>query len=190
MDKKNTFSKINSLYLLPCVLCVVFLESCFLVGWKPKPVLAQKTVKVQPDTEAVNLNLLQPDNLPIDGSVITADTISQTKLTTPSFWWADEQFGGKLLDNWLAYPSKGRVDLVVNRQLWSLLNYLGRYAFINKMGNVARDYDYNTRVFNQRGKPLGAYTCDGNSMCQVEVCIPGQVPLAGKVSAFCQLSQN
>ena len=90
MDKRNTVSKIHPLSVVACVLCVVFLESCFLVGWKPKPVLAQKT-GVQPDTEAVNLNLLQPDNLPTDGSVITADTISQTKLTTPSFWWADEQ---------------------------------------------------------------------------------------------------
>jgi hypothetical protein len=101
-----------------------------------------------------------PPSTPTPGSVRTADTISQTGLTPPSLWWANEQFGDKLLDNWCAYPDQRRVDLVVNRQIWSLLTYLERYEFVNHFGTVARDFNYNLRVFNQQKTLLATYTCD------------------------------
>lgn len=95
---------------------------------------------------------------------ITSSNISQNGLTIPSLWWAREQFGGKLLENWLAYPGEngrgGRVDLVVNRQIWSLRDYLERYQFVNHFGQSAKDYGYNTRVFNRQKRLLAAYTCD------------------------------
>jgi hypothetical protein len=94
------------------------------------------------------------------GSVVTANTISPTGLTRPSLWWADEQFGNKLLNNWCAYPNERRIDLIVNRQIWSLLTYLERYAFVNHFGTVARDFQYNVRVFNQQNTPLATYTCN------------------------------
>ncbi|MCG4880622.1 hypothetical protein L0P06_11165, partial [Amedibacillus dolichus] len=79
----------------------------------------------------------------------------------PSIWWAKEQFGGKLLDNWLAYPAKeksvARIDLIVNRQIWSLLDYVERYEFVNNFCNVARDYGYNVRVFNYQQELLATY---------------------------------
>ncbi|RMH77620.1 MAG: hypothetical protein D6680_04580 [Cyanobacteria bacterium J007] len=100
-----------------------------------------------------------------DSSIpITSSNISQSGLTIPSLWWAREQFGGKLLENWLAYPGEngggGRVDLVVNRQIWSLRDYLERYQFVNHFGQSAKDYGYNTRVFNRQKRLLAAYTCD------------------------------
>jgi hypothetical protein len=96
------------------------------------------------------------------GNTITKDTISQTDLTTPSLWWAYEQFGNKLLENWLAYPDKQRVDLVVNRQRWSLMDYLQRYEFVNHMGTAIRQDGYNLRVFNRQDPtlPIAAYTCN------------------------------
>jgi hypothetical protein len=94
------------------------------------------------------------------GSVLTANTISQTGLTRPSLWWANEQFGNKLLNNWCAYPDERRIDLIVNRQIWSLLTYLERYAFVNHFGTVARDFQYNVRVFNQQNAQLATYTCN------------------------------
>ncbi|HIK28211.1 MAG: hypothetical protein N3E45_01715 [Oscillatoriaceae bacterium SKW80] len=123
-----------------------------------------------------------PDLKPIElktassGNIITADTIFQERLTIPSLWWADEQFGGKLLDNWIAYVGTNetppRVDLIVNRQLWSLLNYLERYRFVNQFGTIARNYGYNVRVFNRQGVFLAAYTCAGSSDSNVcSVCL-------------------
>jgi hypothetical protein len=52
------------------------------------------------------------------------------------------------------------VDLVVNRQLWSLFDYIERYGFIHKFGSVARDYNYDLRVFNRQGEILATFTCN------------------------------
>lgn len=102
--------------------------------------------------------------VPADGSVVTESTISQTELTIPSLWWAEEQFGGKLLDFWVAYTGNNttlrRVDLLVNQQIWTQYNYLERYAFINHFGTSASDFGYSTRIFNWQGDLLGAYVCE------------------------------
>ncbi len=128
----------------------------------PKPGLTLK-----PDLEPLDLEALAPGNTP--DFVVTANTISLTQLTVPSLWWLRDQladqetYGNNLLENWLAYPNNGRpgrVDLVVNRQLWSLLDYLDRYAFIHRFGKTARDYGYNVRVFDGQATLVGASTCD------------------------------
>ncbi|MDY6940562.1 MAG: hypothetical protein SWY16_23255 [Cyanobacteriota bacterium] len=111
-------------------------------------------------------NPQEQDGCSSEVTVITRDTISQTELTVPSLWWAEEQlsdrFGTKLLNNWLAYPELRRVDLIVNRQQWAILDYLQRYAFVNQMGTVVRADRYNLRVFNSREpeRPLATYTCN------------------------------
>ena len=48
----------------------------------------------------------------------------------------------------------------MNQELWTLLDYIGRYRFVNDFGTVARDYQYNLRVFNQQQECLGTYTCN------------------------------
>ncbi len=136
------------------------------------PLLAQaQTSDIPvPSTAPLELNLIQQENAPTRPDVITANTISQDGLTTPSLWWAKEQFAGKMLNNWIAYPTEKRVDLVVNRQLWTLLDYMDCYRFVNEFGNVARDFGYNIRVFNQQRTLLAAYTCNFNSNllnCQI-----------------------
>lgn len=117
----------------------------------------------QPLTPA-EINLLEQGIVPADPSWVTANTISQTDLTTPSLWWAKQQFGGRLLTNWLAKPGTedipNRVDLLVNQQVWTSYNYLDRYAFLNQIGRVAQDFGYSTRAFNAQGELLGAYICD------------------------------
>ena len=136
------------------------------------PLLAQAQTSdiPAPSTAPLELNLIQQGKAPTRPDVITANTISQDGLTTPSLWWAKEQFAGKMLNNWIAYPTEKRVDLVVNRQLWTLLDYMERYRFVNEFGNVARDFGYNIRVFNQQRTLLAAYTCNFNSNllnCQI-----------------------
>jgi hypothetical protein len=105
-------------------------------------------------------HLLDQKINPLKEGVIRSDTISQTELAIPSLWWAKERFDpfqGKLVNNWLAYPNQKRIDLIVNRQQWSLMNYLDRYSFINNFGMIARDYNYSLRVFNQDQICLAIY---------------------------------
>lgn len=160
-------SQVKSLLLL-----TVSLSVAILIEPAP-PLIAQSQTIPQPTNAPLELSLLAP-NAPKRG-VITANTISQKQLTVPSLWWAKEQFGGKLLDNWLAYPSQGtataRVDLIVNRQIWSLLDYVERYEFVNSLGSVARDYGYNVRVFNYQQELLATYTCNFNiqpNLCSID----------------------
>ncbi|MBP0020148.1 MAG: hypothetical protein J7647_21660 [Cyanobacteria bacterium SBLK] len=92
--------------------------------------------------------------------VITSTTISQESLTIPSLWWRRDQFGdNKLLQNWFAFPEKRRIDLLVNRQLWSQMDYLDRYSFVNHFGTTARYYGYELRVFDRQPKCLAIYNC-------------------------------
>jgi hypothetical protein len=101
------------------------------------------------------------------GNVVTANTISQNELTVPSLWWAKDNSENKLLDNWIAYPATSgespRVDLIVNQQIWSLLDYLERYHFVNRLGYTAKNSGYNVRVFNYQQELLGTYTCNFTS---------------------------
>lgn len=144
---------------------------CTLAGDKTAiaadPAVSSST-PLQPDLSPLDVKALQPNSAP--AYVVTATRISLTRLSIPSLWWLQEQianeetYGGNLLENWLAYPNSGnqpgRVDLVVNRQSWSLLDYLDRYAFIHAFGEAARDYGYNVRVFDGQATLLGASTCD------------------------------
>ncbi len=141
----------------------ISLGGIFLLPTQPSP--AQTSSVPLPSTAPLDLALLKKGASGND-AVITDDTISQRGLTIPSLWWAKQQFAGNLLDNWLAYPGDGkkpgRIDLVVNQENWSLLDYLERYAFVTKFGTVAQDYGYNVRVFNSEAERLATYTCNFN----------------------------
>lgn len=141
----------------------------------PQIALAQT---LAPSKEPLETQLLNPDSSPNGNNIVTANTISQTQLSVPSLWWAKEQFnevGGKLINNWIAYQNEKRIDLIVNRQPWTLLDYLGKYRFTNKFGTVARKNSYNVRVFNPQGELLAAYTCNYTQSpvaCQIKIIDP------------------
>lgn len=124
------------------------------------PSLADTFSVPSPSDAPLELSLLTKPN----STVITANTINEQGLTTPSLWLAQANSENKLLDNWLAYPasttSPGRVDLIVNQQVWSILDYLERYSFVNRLGSVARKDIYNLRVFNYQEELLASYTCN------------------------------
>ena len=103
-------------------------------------------------------------------------------LAQPSLWLNRDlfafrtKFSTKLLENWLVCPStnsdRGRIDLVVNGQLWGLLDYFERYELLQQFGNGSDQPDqrfksgYNLRVFARQGqipgqgqKSLATYTC-------------------------------
>lgn len=103
-------------------------------------------------------------------------------LAQPSLWLNRDLFAfrskttAKLFENWLVCPStnsdRGRIDLVVNGQLWGLLDYFERYELLQQFGNGNDQPDqrfksgYNLRIFTrqvqiqgQSQKPLATYTC-------------------------------
>ena len=105
---------------------------------------------------------------PREFGVITANTPDQNEMTHPSLWWTKEQFdsfAGRLLVNWLAYPEleDRRIDLIIRREFWNIMDYIDRYRFVNEFGTVARQYGYNLRVFNQQNKCLAIYYYNTNS---------------------------
>lgn len=120
-----------------------------------------------PSVEPLDLQALDPEQTPPD--VLTAGSISATGLTVPSLWRMKTLYAAqnptvsKLVETWLAYPIRnnqpGRVDMVVNAQVWSLLDYVQRYEFLNSFGLTATDFGYNLRVFDDRATFQGSYTC-------------------------------
>ncbi|MCC5635854.1 hypothetical protein LC593_08295 [Nostoc sp. CHAB 5844] len=134
--------------------------------------LAETSSVPLPSDAPLELDLLTKPN----GTVITANTISPQGLTTPSLWLAKANSEDKLLDNWIAYPASvtapGRVDAIVNQQVWSILDYLERYSFINRLGSVARKDVYNLRVFNYQQELLASYTCNfqtSPTSCRIQI---------------------
>jgi hypothetical protein len=120
------------------------------------------------DPEPLDIALLKDPNIVRQNvKVITADTIAdfpRFRSSMPSLWWIQDQLDRdyKLVSNWLVYPEKKRIDLVVNPQFWNNLEYLERYKLVNRYGLVARRYGYNLRIFNLKFnevKPIVAYTC-------------------------------
>ncbi|HBK97285.1 MAG TPA: hypothetical protein DD001_08075 [Microcoleaceae bacterium UBA10368] len=99
-----------------------------------------------------------------------APPLSQTQKSVPSLWRAQKEFGGKLLDRWFVDPSDTWVVLIVNRQLWSLLDYMERYQFVNRFGNIANEYGYNMRVCNRQGNALAVYSCNASRLsCRIDL---------------------
>lgn len=94
----------------------------------------------------------------ISSNAVNAKSQSDTAQT--SFWWAAKQFdpfNGKLVQNWLAYPQFKQINLVVNWQLWALLDYFGRYRFVNQFGTVARKYGYSLNISDREDRCLATY---------------------------------
>lgn len=147
------------------------------IAAEPSPATAVPNPNLLPSVAPLDVAALNMEPLPVP--LRSATTISKVALTVPSLWWTEDHHAAqdpseaKLVENWLAYPltndEPGRVDVVVNRQLWSLLDYLERYEFINEFGNGAKDFGYNLRVFDNRAKLLGAYTCDFSNVDLTEL---------------------
>lgn len=134
-----------------------------------------------PDLTPLDTKYLAPAIPPV--GIVTSTTISPTELTIPSLWWIaeqiaqDPQYGNKFIQDWIAYAgdrrTPGRVDLVVNRQLWSLQDYMQRFTFISRFSAIARAYGYNIRVFDNQTNLVGAFTCDfrGINLSQLNTAI-------------------
>lgn len=108
---------------------------------------------------------------------VTSFTPSQTAISTPSLWWAVEQYDpldGKLITYWEANPNTNVINLVVNNRFWQTLDYLEQYSLVNQFGTVARDYRYHLNLISQQDDCLATYTCDLSvtpPQCQIQLNI-------------------
>lgn len=146
-----------------------------------------------------HLNEQQPTT--VEPLAATADAPSDKDFTIPSLWWQQQQQGDaisrRLIDTWRAYDSSvsavPHVDVLVNGQIWPLLNYLEQYAFITQFGESAKAYGYHLRIFTG-DRLVGLHVCDflgtantpgadsasaGELNCMVELDYLGQGAIRG-----------
>ncbi|CAN5686957.1 hypothetical protein BH23CYA1_BH23CYA1_02310 [soil metagenome] len=119
-----------------------------------------QTVGAQPSVVQDQLSDLGqfPLSLPAaQGTLVAADDrLSPVRFSQPSLTWMRDQVSARygsdrLVEHWRAYQvdnGPNYVDIVVNEQIWSLLNYFERYAFVSQFGTAAEDYGYSVRVFH------------------------------------------
>ncbi|WP_293313947.1 MULTISPECIES: hypothetical protein [unclassified Microcoleus] len=120
-----------------------------------------------------------------DAANFPSPPLSQAEKSTPSLWLAQKQFGGKLLDRWFVDRSNTWVIIIVNRQLWSLLDYMERYQFVNRFGAASSEYGYNLRVCNRQGTALAVYACKGDRLnCRIDLESLSNPGLRGKIKGF------
>jgi hypothetical protein len=100
--------------------------------------------------------------------VLTSATVCQGGLTPPSLWWTRDLVESdlqlkKLVSQWStrvrSAGEAGLVSVVVNPQLWSLMNYFERYEFLNAFGLTVQEFGYNLQLSDLRGVTLGQYRC-------------------------------
>ena len=122
---------------------------------------------------------------PTGNANLPSPPLSQTEKSVPSLWLAQKQFGGKLLDRWFIDRSNTWVIIIVNRQLWSLLDYMERYQFVNRFGTASSEYGYNLRVCNRQGTALAVYSCQGDRLsCKIDLESLSNPGLRGKLKGF------
>jgi hypothetical protein len=163
------------------------------IGLGNSPALAIDAELIDLLTRPLETAPPEPCRSRLELDVVTQQTICQkgaieTGLTDPSLWWTQEQFGEGIIQNWFAFPSTegrlGRVDLLVNQDVWNDTDYLNRYVLINQFGTTAQQFGYNTRVFNPNGELLGAYICQDKVDCRIFLNPFGRSALRGATAPF------
>ena len=140
---------------------IFLLTICSLLAGRTASAQTEKYVSMSSCEQKLDRQLLTKNNAKSNTNLIATErTLSVASITLPSLWWARQQFDpfeGRLINNWLAYPKIKQINLTVNWQLWTLLDYLGRYRFVNQFGTVARKYGYELHILNHQKQCLASY---------------------------------
>ena len=114
-----------------------------------------------PNRLASSIDNITKNKLKIKQQANTSDPKHhRVNLPQRSIWWAVQQFdpfGGNLIQDWLTHPQQQQINLTVNLQLWTLLDYFGRYRFVNQFGTVTRKYGYDLNIVNKKEQCLATY---------------------------------
>ncbi|NCJ08578.1 hypothetical protein GS597_19105 [Synechococcales cyanobacterium C] len=128
--------------------------------WGGMPTIVRSELAPTPAPNQV-LALFQT---PLGAPVFTAERPSQQGLTVPSLWLAVEQFGGKTVRTWRAYPpneaGERQIRVVVRPELWTRYNYFERYAFLSKLSTAASRYGYSLLLVDRQNFLLGGFACN------------------------------
>jgi hypothetical protein len=72
--------------------------------------------------------------------------------------------GKKLIGSWLLCPKTNNapehVQMVLNAQIWSLLEYFDRYEFLHQFGTVTSTNGYDLWIYSDETPVVAAYICD------------------------------
>jgi hypothetical protein len=155
------------------VLTITLLTISIMLSVRPGGAVEAEQINYSPEPLEIKL-LTDPEALKGRTDVITADSISRQRLTIPSLWWTKEQLPKKLVLNWLAYPERKYIDVIINPQFWNILSYTDRYNLISRYGLAGQRNGFNVRIFNLKFNdkiPIVAYTCTNgtaNLRCNVQ----------------------
>jgi hypothetical protein len=102
--------------------------------------------------------------IPVQKPQVKDSKPSKISLTVPGLWWANQQFGDKMVVNWFAYrrpeDRSSQVRAIVRPDLWSRYTYLERYAFLKRFGATTSAAGYHLLVLDRQNYLLGSYTCE------------------------------
>lgn len=119
---------------------------------------------------------------PVQNPQVKADNPSDKSLTVPGLWWANQQFGDKMVQNWFAYrrpeARSSQVRAIVRPDLWSRYTYLERYAFLKRFGATSSAAGYHLLVLDRQNYLLGSYTCEFPSQTKPAPLNPWEQRLA------------
>jgi hypothetical protein len=101
---------------------------------------------------------------PLPKPQVNDEKPSAKSLTVPGLWWANQQFGDKMVLNWFAYrrpeARSSQVRAIIRPDLWSRYTYLERYAFLKRFGSTTSAAGYHLLVLDRQNYLLGSYTCE------------------------------
>lgn len=117
--------------------------------------------------------------------IITQDDTSLFEMTEPSLWFSREQMyerwgGYRLIRRWTAFHSTSSdayiIDVQVDPQYWSRLEYAQQYAILNQLGKTGMSYGYQVRVYRSITL-VGIHTCDFSPVPELADTPTEEVPI-------------
>lgn len=75
----------------------------------------------------------------------------------PSLWWVSERVDEGLVESLSIDVNNRVVKIVVNPNVWDLADYVKRYSFLQRLGNVAFEHDYGIVLQDRRQRTLAEY---------------------------------
>ncbi|MEO0457181.1 MAG: hypothetical protein AAF152_11475 [Cyanobacteria bacterium P01_A01_bin.114] len=165
----------------------------------PVPATLAQVQSVMLDLQQIPVDMTPSQTELNTGVAITENSMSETTFTSPSLWWQEDQSSllvgsEQLISGWVAYRREGadalhHIDLDLDRNLWTSLNYIQQYTLISHFGQTAKSYGYQLRVFT--GEILaGAYVCNFNPTVEAASADTGNKGLDSAEVGQVEISQT
>jgi hypothetical protein len=101
----------------------------------------------------------------------------------PSLWWQIDRLSAGLIDDWAIDANTKQVKIKINPQVWLAADYVRRYTIVQKLGNVARENDYDLVLEDNRQIKLAEYI-NTQGKWRIQPMYLGATPFRGKEGAI------